>query len=249
MIGPDDLEDDDNDLVVPAVEDDEDDDSSGSPAELEAPEYPDEPDTVGAVDAPAPRREPGRQERAVLAAKQAAREAKEEVERTRREFEDFRRQQTERRENPAELEARLAAMDPEQRINYRLDQMAASQSAATRSLEMTFKEQADKAAFAVQLAQDPGLKKYEADVEKIYAGHLADAKRTGGPLPDRATILPWVVGQRVLRSSAKAVEKGRKTGAANIARQTTRPASPRGDVSARGGRAQSLAEKLADVTF
>ena len=191
----------------------------------------------------------GRAERAVLAAKRDAREAKEEAERTRRELDELRRQQAERRENPAEEQARLAAMDPEERLNYRIEKLQSANTQAYRNLEMSFKEQADKASFAVQLAQTPSLKRYEAKVEAIYAEHMAQAKRNGTALPDRDTILTWVMGQSLRANAAKAVDKGRKTGAANIARQTTRPVSARGDVSASGGRGKSAADRLADVTF
>ena len=252
MVGPDDLEDDGIDGVGDGGEEDGDNglEAEASDGQGQAPEA--ELETgdeslEGQQVAPQPR-PIGRAERAVLEAKRAAKEAREEAERTRRELDEFRRQQTER-VNPAEQEARLAAMDPEERINYRIDQAQQANTKALRNLELSFKEQADKATFEVTLAQQPSLKKYEGKVEAIYAEHMANAKRNGTAPPDRATILPWVIGQEVLKSSAKAVDKGRKAGAANIARQTTRPVSTRGDVSASGGRGKSLAEKLADVTF
>ena len=250
MNGPDDFDDEDDlpggeSTPQPEPEDDD-------PEAVEAPELAEDEAApvaeTGAREAP---RQMGRAERAVLAAKAEAREAKEAAAALRREIEEDRRaREAERnRVNPAEEAARLAAMDPEERLRHEFRQENAKTQAAMRNMEMSFKEQADKATFAVTLAQNPSFKKYEAKVEAIYADHMAQAKRTGGPLPDRATILPWVIGQAVVNNSAKAVDKGRKAGAANIARQTTKPASPRGDVSTGRARGQSLAEKLADVTF
>ncbi len=223
-------------------------DDTDAPVETPVAQEPDEGEEEAAYEA-APQRPIGRLERTVLAAKQAAREAKEEAERSRRELEEYRKQQSELRVNPAEEQARLAAMDPEERINYRIEQAQRANTAALRNLELSFKEQADKAAFAVRVAQDPSLRKYEAKVDAIYAEHMANAKRNGTPPPDRATILPWVIGQEVLKGSAKAVDKSRKAGAANIARQTTKPVSARGDVPASGGGGKGKWDHLLDVKF
>ena len=150
--------------------------------------------------------------------------------------------------NEAAERARFEAMDPLEQVNYRISQLAQQQERQTRNLETSFREQTDKSSFQVLLAQTPAYRKYEAQVETIYAQHAAEARRSGGRMPDRATILPWVIGRENMRLMAKVGAKAKRTGEQNIRRQTTRPASPRGDM-APGTRLKTLEERLADVTF
>jgi hypothetical protein len=190
----------------------------------------------------------GDKSRAVVAAKKAAREAqvaRDEAAAIRREFEEFRRSAEERsnRPDPDAEQHRISLMDPEERINYFREQDKREMTAHMRRLEMNFADQTDRAAFQAQVSVNPKLGRYADKVESIYQENRRNAMARGGTPPDRATILRWVIGDEAVKNAGTSSKPTR------LSRQTTKPASARGDVPSGGKRAISEEERLAKYTF
>jgi hypothetical protein len=187
----------------------------------------------------------GRASRAVIAAKQAAKEAREEAARLRQEFEDFRRSSMERQSQPdPEAErARVALMEPEERINYFREQDKRELSAQIRRMEMNYADQTDRAQFQTRVATNPKLGRFQDRVEAIYQENKRTMSARGGTPPDRDTILRWVIGDEALKNPGST---GKPT---KLSRQTTKAVSSRGDVPSGGRREISEEERLSKYTF
>ena len=187
----------------------------------------------------------GRASRAVIAAKQAAKEAREEAARLRQEFEDFRRSSEERRNQPdPEAErARVALMDPEERINYHREQDKRELSAQMRRMEMNYADQADRAQFQTRVSTNPKLGRFQDRVEAIYQENKRTMSARGGIPPDRDTILKWVIGDEALKNPGSSGKPSK------LSRQTTKAVSSRGDVPSGGRRTISEEERLSKYTF
>lgn len=132
---------------------------------------------------------------------------------------------------------RLANMSLEERIEF----IAAEERAAARSeidgLRAQMQDSADRTEFAVYCASNPTAQRLRDQVETM----LADERRQGRNY-GRMGILRLILGERVLKQTPRAAQRQRANGAAAVARQTTRPGSPRSDAA--GGNAR-LSEREA----
>lgn len=179
-----------------------------------------------------------------------AREAREESARLKREFDEFRAEQSrraatvEKKEPTAE---EMALWSTEQVIDYKLQKATGAFSQNLAQLQWNTQESNDKANFERLQLTDPRAKKYAAEVEE----RLASIRKQGQNV-DRASLLKFIVGEKVMAGGSKATTKAKKEGEAQIRRQTTKPPSGTSDV--RGGRtqeseAEARRKRLENVTF
>jgi hypothetical protein len=95
-------------------------------------------------------------------------------------------------------------------------------------------DRSDKANFDAMTATDRRAARYAAEVEQI----LAQRRQMGDYTLGRRDILAFKLGEELLARGAAQVPAQRRAANGRVARETTRPASGRGDVAA-GGRARN----------
>lgn len=203
---------------------------SSEEAATEAPEAPE----VQESPEPSERssRDDGLAERLRLVEAQA-RFFQEEYEKTRRETDALRAAQ---RPDPREEQARLEAMDPEQRITYIFEKSQADSKNQIAMVEARSTSQFDRLQFNAELskvASDFGWSsakrtQMDQEVEQWYNAIARDALRNGQPmLVTRVDLLDKKMGQEMRTSGAKALRGASDKGKANIAKQSAKmtPAS------------------------
>lgn len=186
----------------------------------------------GATDAPEPQEPAGRSEgrsrhddgmvERLRSVEAQARVYQEESERNRRELETLRAAQ---RVDPREEQARLEAMDPEQRITYIFEKQQRDSQSQVAQIEQRTNAQIDQLKFDAQLdktASSLGWStsqraKYADEIERMYTG-LAQRNMT---IP-RGDLLKHKLGDELMTSGAKAIKGAGDKGKANIARQAAR---------------------------
>jgi len=221
------------------VEGDGEADDEGESADAEA---------QGAAEGVAPSR-PSRAKTAIAKLREQARASEERAARVEREIADLRaaqhQRQTPPQETPDQEAARLSLMNPEERMDYRLNKALSQHQAATQRQIFEMEDRSDKAEFAAKIRGDAALEKQAAKVEKM----LADARARGVNFK-REVMLTYAVGEAVLEKRKGVVAAQQQQGKKKIAAQTTRPANARGDQTGqRARRAQTLEEKLANVSI
>lgn len=95
-------------------------------------------------------------------------------------------------------------------------------------------DRSDKANFDAMAATDRRAARYAAEVERV----LAQRRQMGDYTLGRRDILAFKLGEELLARGATQVRAQRQQANGRVARETTRPASGRGDVAA-GGRARN----------
>lgn len=176
---------------------------------------------------PEPARRPSRGENRVAAATRAAAEAKADAAAARRELEAFRAERNQPpRETQAQLNERLAQMEPWERTEFFRQQDRAEMAGHLQRIEFNANESADKTAYAALAARVPAAAKYAQDVEDRLA-----SMRSQGTTAPRETVLRWVIGDKALANATRATGKAKKSADANRDRQTARPGSGRGDAA------------------
>lgn len=228
--------------VAETPEPDEDADVEVSDEEPEVDEDVEEPE---ADPEPQPRRGKSRDENmAALRAKaQRAEQLERELEQERR----SRQQPQQVQEDPQAEARRLAAMTPEQRVDYKLAR--AEEQAARNSAVMQFQmqDQADRVAYQAKASVNPRYAKYADEVERT----LDQLRRVNHQNATREQVLTFLLGQRVLANAGKPAAKQRKEAEAGVKRQTTTPSRGKGDVSGgqRASNGSALKKRLANITF
>ena len=198
----------------------------------EEPTGEDEGEEDGRSEAPLSRpvREPSRASRRVQEAIRRAKSAEDELARIRGEQSSSQTREQQARAAAEERE-RLANMDPEQRLEYRIQKQAEQHRADMAQMQFTMQDSADRTAFDGYCARTPVAQKLRDEVED----RLAELRR-GGTTAPRETVLRWVIGDRALTNAGRAKGKATKRADANRANQTTRPGSGRGDAAGEGRR-------------
>lgn len=195
-------------------------------------------------------RKPGRGESRFQKLANEARQAREDAAKLRRELDEFRAEQSrraavvEKKEPTAE---EMALWSTEQLVDYKLQKATGAFAQNLQQLQWNTAEANDKAAFERLQLSDPRAKKYAAEVEE----RLANIRKQGQNV-DRASLLKFIVGEKVMAGGAKATAKAKKEGEAQIRRQQTKP--PGGSSDVRGGRTQESAaearrKRLENMTF
>jgi hypothetical protein len=162
-----------------------------------------------------------------------ARYWREEAERNRRELEALRAAQ---RPDPREEQARLEAMDPEQRITYIFEKQQRESHNQVAGLELRTTAQIDRLKFEGELARTAAelgwssarRAKFDSEVEQWYNSIAQQAFQNGQPLlVTRVDLLDKKLGFEMRTNGAKAVKAATAAGKANTARQSAKmtPAS------------------------
>jgi hypothetical protein len=142
-------------------------------------------------------------------------------------------------QDPVERQRRLAEMEPDERYQFLLNERDQALTAHINRLEFQMVQHSDKSNFETYLAANPEFKRYDQDVERIFA----EAVQRGQP-QSRTVILSWLIGEEVRTKGAKAVAAAKKAGAENIRRQVTRPVSAKSNVAAGDTRKMTAEERL-----
>lgn len=170
-------------------------------------------------------------------AEREAKETKEKAERLERELADLRAtrnagpSEAEQAAHRAAEEQRLALMTPEERTDYRFDQLRRENAMERNRDRMNMQEQADAASFRSLQATNPVAKKYAADVEKLVA-----AEKGKGMIVPREVALKFLLGEKMLERASTGTAKDKKAAAARVDSAKTRPTRSGGDTASDRGR-------------
>lgn len=148
-----------------------------------------------------------------------ARIYQEELDRTRRELDALRSSQ---REDPRAEQARLEAMDPEQRILYHFDKARQEDQARLVATQAQTVAQIDRMKFEASVAQNPAWKKFDAEIEQMYNRIAGQAISAGQPVMiTRNDLLKHRLGEEVMNSLGKTTAAAAARGKTNIQRQNS----------------------------
>lgn len=195
-----------------------------------------------------PARQPSRGDNRVSAATKIAAEAKARADNLEREMAALRAQiasPAQPRETQAQINERLAQMEPWERTEYFRQQDAANFNATLQRIEFNAQESADKVAYDALSSRHPIAGKLKDEVEQRLT-----EMRKGGTTAPRETILKYLIGERALANAGRAGGKAKRSADANRDRQTTRPANGRGDTTApdrRSGNASARDKRLENL--
>ena len=151
----------------------------------------------------------------------------------------------EQRRMEAEYE-RLAMLPPQDMVREMHQMVRREFGAGLQAVSAQTLERADIAAFDALKRSSPVAARLAPQVEQT----AADLRRQGVQGINREMLLAYHVGQEVLQRARGEGARQRRTGAANVARQTVRPGSGRGNMArvagnGRGGDAdRALLESL-----
>jgi hypothetical protein len=162
-----------------------------------------------------------------------ARYWREEADRNRRELEQLRAAQ---RQDPREEQARIEAMDPEQRVLYFVEKGNRENQSLVSQIEHRTASQIDQLKFDAELDKaqrelgwtSAKRAQYSSEVEQFYSQLANQAIQSGTRLSvSRLDLLDHKIGREMRTNGARAVKTAAATGKANTARQATRmtPAS------------------------
>ena len=182
----------------------------------------------------APVREPSRAQRRVETATRIASQAKAEAEAARRELAELRAaQQGRQTQEQQQLEReRVALMSPEERTEFRLEQLEKRLAQERQQDRFIAQDAQDRVTFRAMCAENPAYKAVAGDVE----AQLEEARRVGSNLP-RETIATYLIGKRAIERANRAAPKQKREGAARVQRETVR--APGGGNNVRAGTART----------
>ena len=192
------------------------------------------------------RRQPSRRETAVAAARRRAQAA----ERRARDLElELARARNGGRNDPgveseAVRSARLAAMEPSERIEYLLNEERQQRLRDRQVDNFTANDRRDRDLFDQEAKRNPTYRKYAGEVE-----HRLQLLRSQGQNVPRETILKFILGERVLTNrSSPTVKQQRKDAERRVARQNVTLPNGKGERGSRGGsKSADLEKRLANV--
>lgn len=142
------------------------------------------------------------------------------------------RQNNQQRETAEQEAQRLAMMDPEERTEYRLNQIEARNQQALSEIRFQSADTNDKTAFEAICARNPAVAAMKDEVEEALK-----AMRAQGTTAPRETVAAYLIGQKAIAKQPRAKAAGARTAAAGRERQQARPTGGgRGDVPANGQR-------------
>ncbi len=208
------------------LDDDLDEDDQGEDDDL------DEDDQGDAEDEPPPRSR-GETRTAKLA--REAKELREENERLKREDQarraapDNQQQQAQPRETQEQFNARIAQMDPLERVSYLTDLAARNTNAQLAQMQFTLADQTDKIGFDSFCASNAEARKLASEVDT----RLADYRKGGVNIP-RMDVLKHILGERALSNLGRSRNKAERQAEARREQQRGRPSASRGDVAREG---------------
>lgn len=141
--------------------------------------------------------------------------------------------------DPEAERQKLEMMGEVERVQYLIGQERQQRAVENSQNALRWQVHEDARQFDRMLAQNPEWERYRNEVEERFHQCL----RNGQPRT-RQELLENSLGKRVCNNKAEAVAKARKAGAANIQRQTTKPAAVRSAVPSGSGSRTSAEETL-----
>lgn len=148
-----------------------------------------------------------------------------------------------RRETPAEYEARLALMTPEQRMETRTNDALRRLEEANAITAFQTMDAVDKSNFDNMIQSSRLHKRFAQDVEN----ELARIRSQGGNVP-RQALLYWAVGKALVEKEQRTGDATKNRAQRRVDAATARAVNGRGDVgSARRGDSRSLEQRLENV--
>lgn len=209
--------------------------------ELDEEEAPDEIDAK-------PEKPLSRGERRFQALANEIKEEREKRANLERELNDFRqRAQAQQPQQKEPTPDEMALWSTDQILEYRMNQRLAPVLQRQQQLEYQTLNSSDKAAYAALSATDARAKKYASEVEQTYADMVSK-----GQFVERAKILRYLLGDKILSGAAPARKKAELDGQRRIARAQAPSGNAKGDQEARRGKlspAEERLKRLENITF
>lgn len=216
----------------------------------------DEPEEPEDLDDPDPDPEPAPTQRAAPQRKPFSQRVNEVAERkaaeiVQRELAAFRAQQQAQanqppQETPAQLQQRLAEMEPYERAEFIAQQTARNVEQQMAAMRWDAQESADKTSFDALCNREPAAAKLKDAVEARLA-----TMRAAGTTVNRETLYTHMLGERARASASRSSGKAQRAADTNRQRQTTRAPQGRGDTPAsddrRGNNLAAIEKRLLNV--
>lgn len=140
---------------------------------------------------------------------------------------------------------RVALMTPEERFEYRMDQMQRQNQQFLQGVQMNLAEQTDKANFEAKSSVDPLYKKYAPLVEQ----RLSELRAQGQNVP-REVLMKFMIGERALQKADGARSRQTKRAQSEARQQRGRATNPRGRQGSEGrSGGKSAKDRLEGVKF
>lgn len=144
-------------------------------------------------------------------------------------------------ETPEQEAAKLALMTPEQIIDYKVDKALGRFKQTNERAQVATANAADKASFDTLIMGNQTFRKLAGEVERRHSEMMR-----AGTYPKREVVLMYLLGERALKmaqeSGKQNTERERR-----VARQTTRPASPGGDVRVERRGGKTMEQRLENI--
>lgn len=131
-------------------------------------------------------------------------------------------------ESQEQFQARLASMDPVERVAYLQDLQARSTNQQLQNMQFMLGDQTDKLGFDAYSSGNPVAKKLTQQVED----RLKDYRKQGINIP-RMDVLKHLLGERALNNEGRSRNKAERGAAARREREASRPAGGRSDAAGR----------------
>jgi hypothetical protein len=185
-----------------------------------------------------PAARPGRAEGRIQRLANEAKAAREEAAAARREAQEARRESAQRQEQQTEQQQRemLALMTPEERAEYRVNQMERRLTQQRQQDQFQISAMLDKSAFEAKAAVHPVYAKYKDLIEEQFAKQMAQ----GRPV-EREILLQNHLGKLALDGAGKSGQAKRQA-TRRVESQRVSAGSGKGDTPSSRGKAGDTAE-------
>ena len=171
--------------------------------------------------------------------------------------EEPRRQAAQREETEQEFHQRIAALEPIEQMNLRLQRAEQNSNRQLAYLQATTADQLDRASFSARTSSDKRFAKYADEVERRHNQFLMGGPNQPPQLVARETILKMIIGEKVLGQSNREQRRSNERQQRRVERQKVSPPNNRGDAGSgrpdrRGSRqgeteAEARARRLENV--
>lgn len=138
--------------------------------------------------------------------------------------------QVQQGETDQAFEQRLAALEPLEQMNARLQRAEARHQQSTAYTQAMVADQLDRASYTAKAASDKRYAKYADEVERRHQAFLMGGPNQPPQLVARETILKMVIGERILGPVNRETQRRQQRQQRRADNQQVRPGSSRGDV-------------------
>lgn len=144
-------------------------------------------------------------------------------------------------ETPEQEAAKLALMTPEQIIDYKVDKALGRFAQNSQRSQLATANAVDKTSFDTMIMGNPTFRKLAPEVERRHAEMVRK-----GEYPTREAVLKFVLGERAMKMAQESGKQNNER-TQRVERQTTRPASPGGDVRVERRGGKTLEQRLENI--